>query len=951
MSEPKHEELRRLFDLVIAAPAAQRGAVLDRECQGDADLRRRLEIMVAAAEDEAFLSEPTLADSASVGATLPAFGRERVGEQIGRYKLLEQIGEGGFGTVWAAEQREPVKRRVALKIIKLGMDTKQVIARFEAERQALAMMDHPNIAKVLDAGSTETGRPYFVMELVKGVPILEYCDREKLDTKARLNLFMDVCHAIQHAHQKGIIHRDIKPSNVLITLHDGKPVPKVIDFGIAKATNAELTEKTIYTQHRQMIGTPAYMSPEQAEMSGLDIDTRSDIYSLGVLLYELLTGTTPFSSDELMSKGFAEMMRIIRETEPHKPSTRLSTLGVTATRTAEQRRADVKRLGVLLRGDLDWIVMKCLEKDRVRRYETANGLAADIQRHLSDEPVTAGPPSASYKLRKLVKRNKGAFSAAAVIFIVLILGIAGTTWGLIAAKAQATRAERELSRATEIKRLIKDMLTSVKPEEARGQDTTLLKKILDDASQRLDKGEIKDDLIAAELHGIVGNVYRALGFFSEAEDHLPIALEITRRLLGEENFATLTDMSDLAFLYSSQGRFGEAEPLMKRALAVREQLQGADHPDTFKTMNHLGLLYAYMGRYDQAEPLLRKSLEGERRVRGEDHEDTLRFMNNLGVMYINAGRYADAEPLFESAIEGNRRVLGEDHPETIGARGNLALVYQSEGRLAEAETLTDEILNSQKRVLGAEHPDTLTTMHNLANLYQYERRNDEAESLYLQVLDSRKRVLGAEHPAALSTTTNLGMLYNRMERYEDAAAQFETCLPIMRRVLGVQNPTTMDAMEGLAAAYEHLGRRDDALPLQREFLGLKIAAADRPDAPPQLLNSLAWTLLTNDNEDLRDAAKALGYAQRACKMLEAAGDSHLPTCLDTLALAQHKTGDTAGAIETEQRAISLVVKQGADVNAVTELKKHLNDFRAALAGSEGENGSDSSQTPPGGDGN
>ena len=359
------------------------------------------------------LDKPSSPESAATIASTP---REQAGAQIGRYKLLQQIGEGGFGSVWMAEQREPVKRRVALKIIKLGMDTKQVIARFEAERQALAMMDHPNIAKVLDAGSTETGRPYFVMEYIKGVPILEYCDTDKLDTKARLELFASVCHAIQHAHQKGIIHRDIKPSNVLITMHDGVPVPKVIDFGIAKATSAELTAKTLFTEHRQMIGTPAYMSPEQAEMSGLDIDTRSDIYSLGVLLYELLTGTTPFDSKELTSKGFAEMMRIIREVEPHKPSTRLSSLGDTGTRTAQQRRAvDPKKLSQTLRGDLDWIVMKCLEKDRTRRYETANGLAADIKRHLNDQPITAGAPSAGYKLRKFVKRNRPQVIAGGIV--------------------------------------------------------------------------------------------------------------------------------------------------------------------------------------------------------------------------------------------------------------------------------------------------------------------------------------------------------------------------------------------------------------------------------------------------------------------------------------------------------------------------------------------------------
>jgi len=368
---------------------------------------------------------------------------EQSGQLIGRYKLLQRIGEGGFGSVWMAEQREPVRRRVALKIIKLGMDTRQVIARFEAERQALAMMDHPNIAKVLDAGSTDTGRPYFVMEYIRGVPILDYCDAEKLDTRRRLELFMSVCHAIQHAHQKGIIHRDVKPSNVLITLHDGLPVPKVIDFGIAKATNSELTQKTLFTEHGQMIGTPAYMSPEQAEMSGLDIDTRSDIYSLGVLLYELLTGTTPFDAKDLLGRGLAEMLRIIREVEPHKPSTRLSSLGETATRTAQQRRSDTRKLGLLLRGDLDWITMKCLEKDRSRRYETANGLVADVQRYLTGEAVCAAPPSVTYRVRKFVRRHRGPVVAASLVAGALVLGIVGTTTGMIWADEQRRVAQRQ----------------------------------------------------------------------------------------------------------------------------------------------------------------------------------------------------------------------------------------------------------------------------------------------------------------------------------------------------------------------------------------------------------------------------------------------------------------------------------------------------------------------------
>ncbi len=421
--------------------AADRAALLDRECAGNSSLRAEVESLLAALEQASeFLEKPPAAATLEVTTgTIPV--NEKPGDKIGRYKLLQKIGEGGCGVVYMAEQEEPVRRRVALKIIKLGMDTRQVIARFEAERQALALMDHPNIAKVHDGGATETGRPYFVMELVRGIKITDYCDQNNLSTPERLGLFGQVCQAIQHAHQKGIIHRDIKPSNILVTtLHDGVPVPKVIDFGIAKATEGRLTDKTLFTEFQQFIGTPAYMSPEQAEMSGLDIDTRSDIYALGVLLYELLTGRTPFDAKELLDAGLDEMRRIIREKEPTRPSTRLTSLSnEELSAVSKHRQSEPAKLTSLVRGDLDWIVMKCLEKDRTRRYVTANGLVMDIQRHMSDEPVVARPPSAVYRFQKLVRRNKLAFAAAAAVACTLVLGVVVSTWQAV----RATQAQRE----------------------------------------------------------------------------------------------------------------------------------------------------------------------------------------------------------------------------------------------------------------------------------------------------------------------------------------------------------------------------------------------------------------------------------------------------------------------------------------------------------------------------
>jgi len=548
------------------------------------------------AESQVLQPDSPEAPRRAIGPSESDLLMDRTGAMIGRYKLLQKIGEGGFGTVYMAEQQEPVQRKVALKIIKAGMDTREVIARFEAERQAIALMDHPSIARVLDAGATEAGRPYFVMELVRGMPITGFCDQANLPAADRLKLFMTVCHAVQHAHQKGVIHRDLKPSNVLVTLHDGAPVPKVIDFGVAKALGQKLTDKTLFTAFHHLIGTPAYMSPEQAALSGLDIDTRADIYSLGVLLYELLTGVTPFDAETLRKAALDEIRRMIRETEPLKPSTRLQTLGDKLIEVAKHRHTEPATLGRLVRGDLDWIVMKCLEKDRARRYETANALVTDIQRHLQNETVVARPPSNLYRFQKMVRRNRLVFTAVSAVAVALVLGVVVTTWQAIRAsraeKAQAwlrkqadvartgetqqriqaeaneKKAQAEAQRNAQISDYSYRLFSDVSEAFAKQVGNELLLEVLDNAITRA-RNELKSQpLVEAPLLFRVGQAYQLIEDFRKAE---VLFKEVSDLLKAWPDGATellFQNLRAYASTLDKQGRFAEAEKLLQEAITT-----------------------------------------------------------------------------------------------------------------------------------------------------------------------------------------------------------------------------------------------------------------------------------------------------------------------------------------------------------------------------------------------
>ena len=832
-------------------PPTQRAAYLAKACSGDDALRARVEALLAVQSSADALFDPASQETHAGGSGTGAGGTvrltsptERPGDIIGPYKLREQIGEGGCGVVYVAEQEKPIRRKVALKVIKLGMDTKSVIARFEAERQALAMMDHPNIARVLDAGTTNAGRPYFVMELVRGIKITDYCDQANLSTKDRLDLFIKVCSAIQHAHQKGIIHRDIKPSNILVTLHDGVPVPKVIDFGIAKATEGRLTDATVYTELHAFIGTPAYMSPEQAEMSGLDIDTRADIYSLGVLLYELLTGKPPFDAKDLMSQGFDAMRRTIREVEPARPSTRLGTLvDNDLTTLAKRRSVAASQLQHQLKGDLDWIVMKALEKDRTRRYETANGFAADITRHLTNEPVLARPPTAAYRFQKAYRRNRLAFAAGGAIAAAMLVGITSSVWQAVRAmraekqtadtlkQVAAARDAKEQARqeAEAISKFLGEVFQS--PDPTRDGREIRVAELLDRAAKKLETDLATQPAQQAKLQAALARTYSALGLARQAS---PLGEQVRDYLLatfGPEHHDTLTAMSKLAGFYYDAGRRAEALKLREDVLPLRRKLSGSEHPDTLIAMRDLAASYHEIGRRDEAVKLKEQVLLLSRKVNGPEHPDTLEAMHNLAASYFDAGRRDDTLKLREHLLALRRKLSGPEHPDTLVAMHDLATSYNGAGRKEEALKMREEVLKFRRKVLGSEHPDSPRAMQNLAISYFQVGRRDEALKLQEEALSIRRKVNGPEHPDTIKAIGSLATSYRAAGRLDEALRLREEVLPLSRTVNGPEHPETLIAMHDLATSYHDVGRRDEALSLREVVVTLrrKVLGPEHPN--------------------------------------------------------------------------------------------------------------------------
>jgi tetratricopeptide (TPR) repeat protein len=728
-----------------------------------------------------------------------------------------------MGAVYMAEQTQPVKRMVAVKVVKAGLDSRTVLARFEAERQALALMNHPNIAQVLDAGATDAGQPYFVMELVRGTPLTQFCDDRNLGVAERLLIFQQICQAVQHAHQKGIIHRDLKPGNILVESHDGKPVPKVIDFGLAKAMHAlPLTERSLFTQFGAVLGTPLYMAPEQAELSAMDVDTRADIYALGVILYELLTGTTPLEKKRLQEAAWDEIRRVIKEEEPPKPSTRLSSTEGRAS-IAARRQIDPHKLGRFVRGDLDWIAMKALAKERDRRYQTANALAADVSRFLNHEPVSAGPPTVRYKLGKFVRRNRGAVSAAGLVLLALVLGVVGTTWGLVRAN-QALEAEAEqraeAERAAEAEKIAKDKeaaqrrqaetardnearergyaeaiarfvtddflaLTSVEGQTRfHGEGLTrnaTLRELLDRAAVKLNARKDLAPRTEAELCWIIGVSYRGLGDAARAIPFLERSVELQRQASRPESEVTLNAQNSLAMAYGDAGRTADAIQLFERVRDRRTEKLGPDHRHTLTTLNNLAAAYQAAGRTADAISLYERVRDRQTEKLGPDHHDTLTTLNNLAAAYRAADRFAEAIPLFERVRDRLTEKLGPDHPHTLSTLGNLAVAYQATGRTADAIKLFERVRDGRTEKLGPDHPHTLTTLDELAMAYWSAKQLDRSVPLFEEILKRYRAKLGPDHPDTLRTQVNLGVNYRDAGRIDEALPLLEDALARARK--------------------------------------------------------------------------------------------------------------------------------------------------------------------------
>ena len=843
---------------------------LDGACASNEPLRREVERLIGAHEQLSSFMECPAAPFCDTANWAPV--TESPGTVVGPYQLLEQIGEGGFGFVYLADQRDPIRRQVALKIIKPGMDTRRVVARFKAELQALGLMDHPNIARALDAGETDSGRPYFVMELVRGVPITEYCDEHRLSVGERLGLFVQVCHAVQHAHQKGIIHRDIKPSNVLVTEQDGRAIPKVIDFGVAKALNREVTQETLFTGNAELVGTPLYMSPEQADPTTLDIDTRSDVYALGVLLYELLTGTTPFESQRLKKVAIDEMRRIIREEEPPTPSTRLSSLGETRTVVASHRRVDPAGLNHLVRGDLDWIVMMALEKERTRRYETASAMARDVERYLSDQPVEACPPTAAYRFRKFARRNRGVLSTAGVISFALVAASVISTW-------QAIRATRAEAQAHQDRTEAETQRQVAERREAEARDNEQKARVAEAAAK-------ESDATANEVLDFVKSNIFAAGRPSFAKEGLGRNVTFRKVLDAAEPkiaaaFATrprveaqLRTMLGMTYLDLGELRLSQAQ--LERAYALAKEHYGLDDPFTFEIEQALAGDDIAAGQSVEGLGLLEKSVARRRRTFGPRHPITVASLQMLFGAYSRKERWGEARKLADELLQiGLEEGVGTGDPCQIM---KVASWYVAAARPGDAARLLEQAIPRLTAKLGSGDPKILWLNFQLSGIYDGLGRRAEAIALLEPAYRIAVRSLGPVDNLTLSLMQNLTGFAGESGRAGDVVRILQGALPALRRELGPSNAKIAPYVINLSNAYISLGRHHDAVRVLEETI------AAIPEKDRAVYVNLSWMqnsliVAYRSLKDLPNARRVLADLERDARARNPAESLELASAL------------------------------------------------------------------------
>ncbi len=863
MDSARHQRAKALFLGALGLAGKERAALLERECAGDAELRGHVEGLLEA-------------DAAGRASFEPA---DVATDLVPGYRIVALRGEGGMGVVYDAIQEHPVRRRVALKLIRFGLVTPEMVARFEAERQALALMSHPNIARIYEAGVTRQGLPFFAMEFVGGAPLTTYCDDERLPPRRRLELYADVCDGVHHAHQKGIIHRDIKPSNVLVEIEGDRPVPKIIDFGVAKAMEQPLTAALLVTRQGRIVGTPEYLSPEQAE-GAADIDIRTDVYALGALLYELLVGRRPLERAGEAELSLEGLLAAIRETDPVAPSRCLADLE-RREEIAHKRRAEGASLTRFLRSGLDWIVMKALEKDRTRRYSSAAELRADILRFLRNEPVLAGPPTIRYRAGRFVRRHRLGVTAAAAVFAALSTGLALATTALWKQQRAERTARWEADTARQVSEFLVGLFDEADPQKSAGREITV-REVVDRGARRIDGELAERPEVRARLKETLGRVYHGLGLLDAAEPLLVAAVE-AQRTGGAEGVPLAASLNSLAALRFRQadypaaeslyresrdalhrvsqpdrsadlersrtllflgetlrmtGRYEEAEPPSREALEIREKWLGRRHDHVAECLHHLALIRRDRGEYQEAEQLLREALDIERGLLGEEHPRYAMTLQELAFTVQELGDYDAAEPLLRKALEIDRRTLGEQHPDLTTSLYNLATLLHKRGSLDEAVTLLEQVVELDRKQLGDEHLYVTLSMNNLATVLVDAARYGEAEELFRRALEVQERTQGLEHPEVATTVSNLGNLLRVTGRTEEAEAAYRRALAIRRKLLGENHLHVAISLNHLADILRQKREFAEARRMLDEALAIRRAAASG-DNPGIALNLLS----------------------------------------------------------------------------------------------------------------